>query len=155
MITISSTIRKQWSLTSQQTLCSLVMIQNCQYSSFTILTSSHMTSSSILSQRRSRRNTCLEHQGSQTAVGFKCVHSHPLHAWDAWLWKECGKQGFYVLAVWHWKKSRPYEIQSHLWLKWASYSVWHTFSIHSRCCCSRKEYVGPFVQWEACGGSLG
>ena len=33
-------------------------------------------------------NICLEHQGSQTAARSKCVHSHPLHAWDPWSWNK-------------------------------------------------------------------
>jgi len=34
------------------------------------------------------RNICLEHQGSKTAAGSKCVDSHPLRAWDPWLWNK-------------------------------------------------------------------
>ena len=33
-------------------------------------------------------NICLEHQRFQTAARFKCVHSHPIHAWDPWLWNK-------------------------------------------------------------------
>ena len=127
------------SLTSQQPLGSLVIIHNCPYSSSIIPISSHMTSSSIL--RRARRKCISGTSKFSTEAGFKCVHSHPLHAWDHWVWNESHLYGIEKGAAF--KK-----------LNVASGIIWqvtvlHTVSIHSRFCGSREEYVGPFVQWEA------